>query len=242
MVVAYDGTAYHGWQEQPAVSTVVGELKRRFREVFGRKVTIIGASRTDAGVHALGQVALVKTDFPIEPQRLRAAWNALLPADIHIRSLVVAEPDFHPQRNVLQKTYWYHISTERMLPFFARSVVHYRFPFAVERLEAALQLFVGTHDFRSFCTGDELATVRTIDKITVTYHKKYRFYRIAVQGQGFARYMIRRLVGAALFVAARPEVCLELLTETLQACDPLHKLPTAPAHGLVLRRIVYCHS
>ena len=256
IIVAYDGTAYHGWQVQPDQPTVAGELSRRFFEVFGRPVTIIGASRTDAGVHALGQVALVKTDLDIDPERLMRAWNGLLPSDIIIRSIerigsagVVISPSddpessprdtFHPQRNVVQKTYWYHIAPVRPLPFMARYSAYYRFPFDVQKLQTGLELFVGTHDFRSFCTGDELATVRTIDRITVEYLKRYGVYRISVVGAGFARYMIRRLVGAALFVATRPDLPLTTLTDVLSACDPLHKLPTAPAHGLLLRRILY---
>ncbi|MBA3751927.1 tRNA pseudouridine synthase A, partial [Candidatus Dependentiae bacterium] len=103
MVVAYDGTSYHGWQRQVELPTVAGELERRFKEVFKRDITIVGASRTDAGVHALGQVARFFLEEPLPESNMMFAWNNVLPPDILIRSLEKASENFHPQKGVKEK-------------------------------------------------------------------------------------------------------------------------------------------
>ncbi len=240
MVIAYDGTQYHGWQFQPHEQTVAGVLQEKFKKTFGRPIAVIGTSRTDAGVHALGQVAMCVTDLRIAPAALLRAWNGALPSDILIRSLEPVAETFHAQRNVRQKTYWYHIFTKRPLPMHAPYGHYYRLPFDVDLLHSCLQAFVGTHDFRSFCTGDDqLSTVRTVDAIHLEYHKNYGAYRIVVQGPGFLRYMIRRTVGAALHCATYQELSKEHLLTVFAAKNPLNRLPTAPAQGLMLRKIVY---
>lgn len=240
LIISYDGTNYHGWQYQPDQPTIVGVLQEQFKKVFGSEITIIGASRTDAGVHALGQVALCRTDLNITPQKFKQAWNGRLPADIQIRSLEAVDATFYPLRNVRQKTYWYHIFPQRPLPFVARYGLQYRFPFDLKLFEACLQEFVGTHDFRSFCTGDEQeSTVRTVDAIQVKFIPEYQAYRVIVQGPGFLRYMIRRMVGAALHIATYRDLSKEHLLKVFEAKNPEHALPTAPAQGLLLRKIIY---
>ena len=202
LIVAYDGTAYHGWQLQPDLPTITGLLQSRFHSVFKIPIKITGASRTDAGVHALGQVAAFSLDIEIDPGKLLFAWNNALPHDIVIRSLEVAPDDYHPQRKVIQKTYYYHFFDKRPLPFLARygydagSIDH-------DKLHEGLQTFIGTHDFRSFCTGHEQeSTIRTIDSIEIKHFSRYGVYRVVVKGPGFLRYQIRRIVGACLDVAA----------------------------------------
>ena len=240
LIIAYDGTNYHGWQFQPNVPTVAGVLQAQFQKTFGRPIAVVGASRTDAGVHALGQVAMCRTDLAITPEKFKSAWNGRLPADIQIRSLEAVSTTFHSQHNVRQKIYWYHIFPQRPLPFVARYGLSYRFPFDLEKFKECLKLFVGTHDFRSFCTGDEReCTVRTVDAIHLEYRKEYRAYRVVIQGPGFLRYMIRRMVGAALHIATHKELSKEDLIAIFHAKNPLHRLPTAPAQGLMLRKIMY---
>lgn len=240
-ILAYDGTDYHGWQMQPDEPTVAQVLHKTFTKVFGLDASIVGASRTDSGVHALGQVVLLKTELDLEATKLFFAWNNRLPADILIRSIERVSEDFHPQRHVEQKTYWYHFFPERPLPFFARYGYYVRTMPNLDKLNESLQIFVGTHDFRSFCTGDDMGpnTVRTIDEINVTYIKRFKAYRIEVKGPGFLRYMIRRIVGASLISGQKDYFPLEYLCEVLLAKNPLHTLPTAPAHGLVLYKINY---
>lgn len=240
LTIAYDGTNYYGWQLQDGQPTVAGLLESRFKRVFGKPVRIFGSSRTDAGVHALGQVALITTDFDIDPERLRAAYNGGLPKDIHIRSVESVNSDFFPQRHVVQKTYWYHIFVKRPLPGFARYGYHHRFTWDANKMRMALAQFVGTHDFRAFCTVEEsVDTVRTIDAIELIYLPHYGAYRVVVRARGFLRYMIRRMVGAALSVAAHSEFDLGLISSALAERVSSVDLPTAPAHGLVLRKILY---
>ena len=239
--VAYDGTDYFGWQLQPDRPTVVQALQHTFKKVFKSDVVIVGASRTDAGVHALGQVALCRTELDIDAQQLLWAWNNRLPKDIMTRSCERVDETFHPQRNVLQKTYKYYFCCERSLPMASRYRWYVRKEPDYEKLHACLQVFVGTHDFRSFCTGDDMGddTVRTIDAISVQYIELENAYCIEVQGPAFLRYMIRRIVGASMTVAARRHLPVDYLHEVLKARDPLQQLPTAPAQGLVLQSIIY---
>lgn len=166
------------------------------------------------------------------------AWNNALPQDILIRTLHVAAETFHPQRDVLEKTYYYHFFEERPLPFLAR----YGFfcgTIQQEKLQEGLQIFVGTHDFRSFCTGHEAeSTIRTISSIELKHFKRFGVYRIIVRGPGFLRYMIRRIVGACLDVASSRKP-IDLLPQALAAQDPHQHLHVAPAQGLVLREVHY---
>lgn len=241
LIIAYDGTRYAGWQQQPNAISILSTLEKVFLQVFKKPVGILGASRTDAGVHALGQVALLRTDFFINPNILKKALNDILPSDIVIRSAMTAADDFHPWYNVAQKTYYYHFFIQRPLPFAARYGWYYPYRIDYQKLQAALALFVGTHDFRSFvCAEDERAEmVRTIDAIRLSYVRRYGMYRIEVQGKKFLRHMIRRIVGAALYVASHTNVSICVISAILDRKNPRHHLPTAPSCGLLLRKIVY---
>lgn len=241
LIVAYDGTDYAGWQIQPNHPSIEGTMRSSFKRVFGSEPYLLGASRTDAGVHALGQVVWCKTDVPVSADNLCKAWRNALPQAIVIRSLEQVGPDFHPHYNVRQKEYYYHFFTEQPLPFTARYGWFYRYPIDFEKLREALQIFVGTHDFRAFCTGEDhpLGTVRTIDAIELSYCANYNAYRIALRAPKFMRYMIRRLVGAALTVATRPALDCASLRTVLESCNPEHTLPKAPAQGLLLHTIIY---
>ena len=240
IIVAYDGSDYFGWQVQTEHITVAGVLQDTFKSVFGKEILIKAASRTDAGVHALGQTATFMADLIIDPVALRHAWQNILPESILIRGLEEISLDWNPRHNVKQKTYFYHFFQERPLPFFGRYGWYYRYPVNQEKLKEALNVFVGTHDFRSFCTGDEYEnTVRTIDAVDVEYLHRFRAYRISVKGPGFLRYMIRRIVGACLEVASRDTLQINDLKIALEKKNPLQLLPTAPAKGLMLYKIVY---
>lgn len=241
LIVAYDGTRYVGWQQQPNAISVVGQLERTFVRVFNQPCWVLGASRTDAGVHALGQVVLLRTELDIPAHILKKALNDMLPADMLIRSAAPAAQNFHPWYGVAQKTYYYHFFTQRPLPFGARYGWWYKSKIEYEKLRACLALFVGTHDFRSFvCAEDERTEmVRTIERIQLSFVRRYGVYRIEVRGKKFLRHMIRRIVGAALYVASHKEVPVCLISAIIDKKDPRHHLPTAPAHGLMLRKIMY---
>ena len=241
LIIAFDGTRYTGWQQQPRAISIAETLQKVFLRVFKKPVWILGASRTDAGVHALGQVVFLRTDFFIQAHILKKALSDILPPDIVIRSAIVATDDFHPWYCVAQKTYYYHFFTRQPLPFIARYGWHYPYAVDYQKLQAALALFVGTHDFRSFvCAEDERVEMeRTIDAINLSYIRRYGVYRIEVRGKKFLRHMIRRIVGAALYVASHKNVSICAISAILNKKDPRHNMPTAPAHGLLLRKIVY---
>ena len=240
IIVAYDGTDFFGWQVQPGHKTVAGILQDTFKYVFGSSIIISAASRTDAGVHGLGQVAAFTTELSIEPAQLLHAWQNVLPESILIRSIEVADVHFNPRHNVKQKTYYYHFFQERPLPFISRYGWFYRYPVDIEKLKACLQVFVGTHDFRSFCTGAEYDnTIKTIESVSIEYMHRFKAHRIIIKGPGFLRYMIRRIVGACLEVASRDNLTIADLQKALDEKNPHQLLPSAPAHGLWLYKIAY---
>lgn len=265
IIVAYDGTDYLGWQAQAQGKTVTNVLQDTFKRVFNQEIHIAGASRTDAGVHALGQVAAFTTDLVIDAQDLLNAWQNVLPESILIKEITRVPSEWNPRYNVKQKTYIYHFFQERPLPFTARYGWYYRYPVDIEKLKKCLAIFVGTHDFRSFCTGDDMdSTVRTIDEILVKPLEwfdgftmsgeinrvsacperiegceRIKLVRIIVKGPGFLRYMIRRIVGACLEVASRDTMSPDDLKKALEQKNPLQTLPTAPAQGLCLLNIEY---
>lgn len=241
LIVAYDGTNYSGWQTQEHKPSIAGALNHAFKKVFKRDTKVLGASRTDAGVHALGQVVRVKTDLAISAQKLQWAWNNALPADITIRSLELVDDFFNPFCNVAQKIYHYHFFTERPLPFIQRYGYFYPYKLDKDLLKKALAIFVGTHNFASFRSIEDPRenTIRAIDAITLEYLPRYKMYRITVKGQKFLRHMIRRIVGASLHVATKDDSALLVLQKVMDACNPAHTFPNAPAQGLMLRKIKY---
>jgi tRNA pseudouridine38-40 synthase len=240
IVVAYDGTDYHGWQVQPNATTVSGVLMHAFSNVFFKDIQILGASRTDAGVHALGQVAIVQSPIDVEPEAMLRAWHKAIPSDIVIKKITKLDKLIHPHDGVVQKTYAYHLFLERPLPLIQRFGWFIYKPVNVVRLQEALNLFVGTHDFRSFCTGADLVdTIRTIDSVQVVYVPSWNAYRIEMKGKSFLRYMVRRIVGACVTISYSPHLTLQDLQRVLAQKNPDHTLPNAPAKGLVLEQILY---
>lgn len=240
-IIAYDGTDFHGWLIQPNKRTVIGVLHQTFANVFHQPCTISGASRTDAGVHALGQVAIIDTDLGLDAHALQDALNGSLPSSVYIRSVHVVAQDFHPRVAVAHKIYYYHFFTQQPLPFIARYGLHVRRELSIDILRQALQIFVGTHDFRAFCTdSDGKNTTRTIDAISIEYLKRYNVYQIRVHGKSFLHHMVRRIVGAALDCATlSKQVSYDDVRAVLEKKDPNHTLMNAPAHGLMLYKIVY---
>jgi tRNA pseudouridine38-40 synthase len=248
IIVAYDGTDYCGWQKQNTdhyLPTVCQALEDSFYAVFGKRIALFGASRTDAGVHALGQVAQFCTDLQITPEKMFHAWTNKLPSDISIVSLVPVDKNFNLHLNIVHKIYQYHFFVVRPLPSVQRYGWYYRYPVSIEKLQEALNVFIGTHDFRSFCTGDEREdTVRTIFSTSVELVDQGdplapKKYRITVCGPKFLRYMVRRIVGACLHVASRADVPVSYLRTVLDEKDPEQTLPNAPAKGLLLHSILY---
>ncbi|MBX9830805.1 tRNA pseudouridine(38-40) synthase TruA [Candidatus Babeliales bacterium] len=242
IVVAYDGTDFHGWQVQPKDVTVVSCLQDVFARIFNKEISVLGTSRTDAGVHALGQVATFYTDLPISEAQMLKAWNGGLPKTIHIRSLVKVSDDFNPFANVKQKIYYYHLFLKRPLPHVARFGWLYEFMDSVDiqKFEQCLKIYQGTHDFASFCKlEEEKSTVRTIDEIRLEKLAHWSMLRVVVKSQGFLRFQIRRMVGYALDVARRPHLSVDYLQEVLESKNPQQTLVKASGAGLCLRKVIY---
>lgn len=240
LIIAYDGTNYQGWQEQKDVPTITNGLLASFKNAFHCDLTIIGASRTDAGVHSLGQTALVKTKLDLEAQILKDTWNKRLPSDIVITNLEKVDKNFHPMIKVKEKTYYYDFFCDRPLPFKERFGLFFYWKIDINKLQECLDIFVGTHDFRSFCSGDEMkTTIRTINEIKLEYIKESNVYRITVKGKSFLKYMIRRIVGASLEIASRKNIEVEYLKKVLNEKNPNQTLLNAPPKGLMLYKIDY---
>ena len=242
IVVAYDGTDLHGWQVQPRHETVVSCLQNTFRKVFGHSITIMGASRTDSGVHALGQVAMFSSDISLDEDTILHAWNNRLPKSVVIRKIQRAPAQFYPLCGVLQKTYYYHLFLKNPLPFVARYGWFYRFIDRVnwDKFYQCLQIYVGEHDFAAFCkVEDEKSTTRIIDSIKMRKFSRFGVVQIEIKGKSFLRFQIRRMIGYALDVARRSDLSVEYLQGVLNSRDPRQTLLRAGGSGLCLKRVTY---
>lgn len=243
LVIAYDGTAYYGWQRQKKHCSVDQTIRKTFLRVFLQdNMLSVGASRTDAGVHARGQVIRIRTSLALCPEKIMFVLNRALPQDIKVMACERVGSSFHPQHKVVLKTYSYTFSLQKLSPMEARYSWHFPFSICFDRLEKALTLFVGTHDFRFFCkeeTGKN--TVRTIQAITLVKSACGQKYTITIQGKSFLHFMIRRIVGASLAVASSKHSGtlddLQQLISGERECVKL--LVTAPAQGLCLESIEY---
>ena len=234
LVVAYDGTAYHGWQIQPGAKTIEGELNRTLSELLQEEIQVIGASRTDSGVHALCNVAVFDTDTRIPAEKLSYALNQRLPEDIRIQSSCEVEADFHPRHCDSRKTYEYRIlNREFPLPP-KRLYAHFTYvPLDVSKMEKAASYLIGEHDFKSFCATAAVVetTVRTLYEATVGRENDEIVIRVC--GNGFLYNMVRIIAGTLMEVG-RGNLEPEGMKEILEAKDRTVAGPTAPACGLTL--------
>ena len=242
IIVAYDGMDFYGWQIQPNDITIVSTLQGTFHALFADNVIITGASRTDAGVHALGQVARFSSNISITCERMKCAWNNALPKSILIRDIQKVDYLFNPRKNVAQKTYYYHLFYKKPLPIVSRYGWYFDYTDKVDwdQFHIILQLYKGQHDFASFCKVDEKgSTVRTVDSITTENVKRFGCLRITIRGRGFLRFQIRRMIGYALDVARRPDLSVDYIQHLLDTPNARQTLLKADGCGLMLRKIVY---
>lgn len=240
-VVAYDGSEYHGWQVQPGLPTIQGTLQDAFAEIEKKPVHVAGSGRTDAGVHALAQVAAVTLENPIPDSNLKKALNRLLPPDIRVTNVEEAAPEFNPRYDARSKTYEYRIvRSEVCSPFERRYVHHHPYPMDDRLFIIAAPIFEGEYDFAAFAAADERdeqshSKVRRIFRSRAEKHGEMLIYQVT--GSGFLKHMVRNIVGTLL------EVGKGNLTE----CDVRRLLtspsckagPRAPASGLFLVAVDY---
>ena len=238
--VSYDGTAYHGWQSQDGTDTIEGRLKEALRDLFGVEIEVIGASRTDAGVHALSNVAVFDAETRMPAEKICYALNQRLPEDIRVWKSEEVEEDFHPRHTDVEKTYIYRIHDSRIPnPLMTRYAYHTYLPLDVEKMNEAAQKLVGEHDFAAFCASGSQAktTVRTILGIAVT-REGDRMIQIRVRGTGFLYNMVRIIAGT-LFEIGAGRRDAECISRALLSGNRTDAGPTAPPCGLCLEEIVY---
>ena len=239
LVVAYDGTNYHGWQVQDNGITIEEVLNRTISELVQEDIKVIGASRTDAGVHACGNVAVFDTESRIPGDKFSFALNQRLPDDIRIQESCEVDADFHPRYADTVKTYEYNILNRRFeLPSKRLYAAFCYYPMDIERMNQAAAYLVGEHDFKSFCSAGAQVqtTVRTIYAVNVT--KEDDMVRIRIAGNGFLYNMVRIIAGTLMQVGTglmEPEQVKEIL----EARDRSKAGPTAVAKGLTLVEIRY---
>lgn len=242
ITLSYDGTEFHGWQVQPGLATIQGAVEAVISEIEEKPVEVAGSGRTDAGVHALAQVAAFTIGNPIPLYNLRKAMNRLLPAAIRVTAAEEVATDFHPRFQARAKTYEYRIWRAEVCPPFERLYVHhYPYPMDVDAFLGAAAGFVGEHDFTAFAASDEkdalgASKVRTIFESRAWQDGDHLIYR--VRGSGFLKHMVRNLVGTML-EAGKGNLDAGAIRAFLEPGVEGKAGPTAPARGLFLVSVGY---
>jgi tRNA pseudouridine38-40 synthase len=245
LVLSYDGSDFAGWQVQPNAVTVQGTLASAIGRLTGEKVLPQGSGRTDAGVHALGQVATFQTRSPIPVENLVTALNDILPGAIRLLEAVERPPEFHARTSAQAKTYRYRMYRGGVCPpFLARYVWHYPYPLQEEAIQGAAERVAGTHDFTSFAAVDpeKRQAGSTLSNVRRIFHSQWERegdeFVYTVRGDGFLHHMVRNLVGTFLLVG-KGTLSPEDLDRILQAKRRSAAGPTAPASGLYLVNVEY---
>jgi tRNA pseudouridine38-40 synthase len=240
LTIAYDGTLYAGWQLQPNGRTVQEVVEGALAKIAGRAVRIHGSGRTDAGVHARGQVANCALSTPLATATLLHALNANLPEDIRVLRVLEVDARFHARFSARGKEYRYQIDCGAVAdPFLRAYAWHHPRPLNLTAMRTAAKLVKGKHDFSALSANPMRAvesTVRTISKLTVT--KQGSLITIAVSADGFLYKMVRSIVGALVKVGEE-RMTVEQLRELVKARKRTALVETAPAHGLLLWRVFY---
>ncbi|MDP2753641.1 MAG: tRNA pseudouridine(38-40) synthase TruA [Nitrospirota bacterium] len=250
LLLEYDGTAYQGWQVQENRLTIQGVIEDRIFKITGEQSRVIGASRTDAGVHALGQVAAFRTESRFDPETIKKALNALLPQDIRVLDASEVDDSFNPRDSAVKKSYFYIIANQR-----ESSAFLYRYAWLVQQqlnlksMIDAAQILIGEHDFSSFRgTGSSTKNpVREVFSLSIERFEKLdfmtasldgKFIKLRIEANGFLRHMVRNIVGTLVEIG-RGRFTADRIQEILESRDRKLAGPTAPARGLSLERIVY---
>lgn len=245
LILAYDGTDFHGWQRQPDAPTIQACVEGALHKLTGAPTPVCGSGRTDAGVHAVHQVANFATASTIPCTNLVKALNNLLPPTIRVKRAEDVPPSFHARFDVRCKTYRYRIlTTEVCSPLLCRFVYHYPHALNFERMAQAAKLWEGEHDFTSFTAadnqddGENVSNVRTVLCSRLRWLPRSSMLAYEVTARGFLRYMVRNFVGTLIEVG-RSRFEPEDIANILAACDRAQAGPTAPPQGLCLMKVEY---
>ncbi|MHC4554998.1 MAG: tRNA pseudouridine(38-40) synthase TruA [Planctomycetota bacterium] len=238
LVIHYDGTNYHGWASQPETATVQGTIEEVIEKLTGQPVKVYGSSRTDAGVHALGQVANFRINSPVPTENFSNALNNLLPQDITISDVCEMPEDFDAISDTVEKRYDYLINTTPIRPVLARNQWHRPGQLDIGKMHQAAQKFVGKKDFKSFASAADQreSSVRTITLCQV--EQEGDVIKISVAADGFLYNMVRNIVGTLVEVG-RGRWEPDMIDTILEAKDRNAGGPIAPASGLCLMEIFY---
>lgn len=245
LLIQYDGTDFHGWQIQNELRTVQGELTQALSIIEGREVNVHGSGRTDAGVHAEGQVASVTLERTITANKLRAAINGNVGKDVRVLQVDEVDEDFHARYSAVSKTYIYRVVNGPVIsPFWVRYAHHDARRLDLQRMKIASELFLGKHDWTAFSAAqsDVEDRVRTITKLnvseTVDSRARGRLIEIEAGADGFLRYMVRGLAGT-LMAVGRGELENETIRRAIENGVRPMEAVTAPACGLTLLSVDY---
>lgn len=245
LLIQYDGTDFHGWQIQESDRTIQGELERVVSTLEGESVRVTGSGRTDAGVHAEGQVANVFLNQPFTPEKLGKAINGNLWRDIRVMNVETVSDDFHARFSAKQKTYVYRvINAPVMSPFWRRFAHHESRPLDVARMNEAARLFLGEHDWTAFASAhtDGESKVRDVRELRITSKWDERsgaaLIEFHITADGFLRYMVRSIVGTLLEVG-KGEKDFDTIKTAIVTGDRKLAGPTATAKGLTLLKVDY---
>ena len=245
LLIQYDGTDFHGWQVQENQRTVQGELERTLSLLEDAPIAVVGSGRTDAGVHAEGQVANIQLNRSFTPDKLRFAINGNLWRDVRILKVEKAADDFHARFSAKVKTYVYRVVNAPVVsPFWARYAHHEARPLDIGRMNEVARLFLGEHDWTAFSAArsDVESRVRTVTEFTVESYWDARanasILEFRISANGFLRYMVRSIVGTMLEVG-RGEKDSDTIQTAIISLDRDLAGKTAPAHGLTLLKVDY---
>jgi tRNA pseudouridine38-40 synthase len=245
LLIQYDGTDFHGWQIQDDLRTVQGELTKALSIIEGQSVTVNGSGRTDSGVHAEGQVASVKLEREITPEKLRSAVNGNIGKDVRVIDVCPMGDDFHARYSAQGKTYVYRVINAPVLsPFWVRYALQEARELNLTSMQSCALLFIGKHDWTAFSAAhsDADSRIREITELSVSSRRDSRAHapliEITASAGGFLRYMVRSIVGTLLAVG-RGELTEETVRQAIEGGDRSLVGATAPAHGLTLMRVDY---
>ena len=237
LILAYDGTDFCGWQRQPRVRTVQGEIERALAKIAGPRIPVVGAGRTDAGVHARGQAASFRSDLRLGDDDLRKALNSWLPDDVRVISARTVPAEFHARKSARSKVYRYRIIHSRLIsPFDFRYALQWPGQLDVERMVEAARLFERRADFSAFSSNRLLQPVRRVMRSEIK--KRGREITYTIEADGFLRYMVRAIVGTLLEVG-RGKITPGAIEGLFAGRKRSLRSPTAPAKGLCLIKVVY---
>jgi tRNA pseudouridine38-40 synthase len=245
LTIQYDGTDFHGWQMQRELRTVQGELTAALSLLEGRDVVVHGSGRTDAGVHAEGQVASVRLEKEISPEKLRASIHGNVGKDVRVIEAEVVSDHFHARYSALEKTYVYRVvNGPVMSPFWLRYAHQEARALDLERIKQSIGLFLGTHDWTAFSAAqsDTETRTRTITSLEISERceerGRCRMLEIKATADGFLRYMVRSIAGTLLAVG-RGELDINRVQQAIHEGDRSLVSATAPACGLTLMSVRY---